>query len=341
MTIKIAIIGAGSIAEHLQKRLKEMGHTVCWQLRRETYEIEKIVYNREQMTLRQLFEEAEFCVPQVVCIAISTLDKGESARDYIMDCARAGVSQIVTCEKGSLAFHAKELAPYFANEDFELNSTSLKFNATVTGGVQSLSYLRSRRLQKRIANVQAVLNGTLNFVFDMVERGGRSLGEACGEASRLGYAEPGATDALTLINGEMRDVVMKTCVLFNTTLARRNFLTPEMLGDFQLTTTQLEELSEEAMNYRLVVSFSNQPVFREHVFLEGNFATRIDGWHIQGGFRNTRGDAELLSWLPGGVGNAVHIVEGNFGLGGKYTLTGPGAGHEATTTAMLNDFLSA
>ena len=342
MTIKIALIGAGGIAQRLQKRLEEMGYTVCWRLRRETYEIGKISHDREDRTLQELLEQSELCVPQIVCIAISTLDKGERARDYIMDCIKAGVSQVITCEKGSLAFHAKELAPYFSSENSGLLSTSLKFNATVTGGVQSLSYLRSRGLKnkKRIANVQTVLNGTLNFVFDMVERGGRSLGEACEEASRLGYAEPGASDALTLINGEMRDVIMKTCVLFNTTLARRNFLTPEMLGDFELTTAQLEKLSEEAMNYRLVVSFSNQPVSREHVFLEGNFTTTIDGWHIQGGFRNIRGDAELLSWLPGGVGNAVHVIEGKFGVGGKYTLVGPGAGHEATTTAILNDMFN-
>jgi len=338
--MKIGIIGAGGIAKCLQDRLRGMGHEPIVFLR-----LKACLPNGEEVeipgSLGQLFfAQPERFKPHVMFIAISTLDKGESARDYIVDCLKAGV-RVITCEKGALAFHAQELRQYVGQMGCILPSSSLKFSAAVTGGTQALSYLRSRHLNQRQVEVQAVINGTCNFIFDEVARGGRTLGEACQEAIQLGYAEPGAKDPLSLINGELRDVVMKTCVLFNTTLARERFITPGMLSPFQspfqLSAKQLERLSAKAANYRLVVSFSNRRAQKRYGFLNGNFEIAIGDWHIQGGFRHTGGDRELLSWLPGGVSNAVHIVEGALGLGGKYTLTGPGAGHEPTTTAMLND----
>jgi homoserine dehydrogenase len=337
MTMKVGIIGAGSIARCLQCRLENWGHEVIRVLRRSAYLPGGEKYEWEGR-LEQLFAKSERLIPHVMFIAISTLDKGESARDYIIECVKAGV-RVITCEKGALAYHATALEKYLDRRNFVPRTSYLKFSAAVTGGTQALTYLRSRHLNHRRTEVQTVINGTCNFVFDEVARGDRTLGEACQEASRIGYAEPGARDPLSLINGELRDVVMKTCVLFNTTLARENFITPDTLGPFQLGTEQLEELSARAANHRLVVSFSNRTGQKRHSFFNGNFEITLDGWHIQGGFRNTHDDAELLSWLPGGVGNAVHIVEGELGSGGQYTLTGPGAGHEPTTTAMLNDML--
>ncbi|MEI6480673.1 MAG: hypothetical protein WCO12_04160, partial [bacterium] len=100
-----------------------------------------------------------------------------------------------------------------------------------------------------------------------------------------------------------------------------------------------EELSEEGGDYRLVISFSNHESIKENPRFGKQFGLHfIDGWHITGSFRQITQASQLASWLPGGVGNAVHIIEGELGSGGKYTLSGPGAGHEPTTSAMLADF---
>lgn len=327
--LKVAIIGAGGIAKRLHRRLVDRKCEVLYFLRRDTYMQEGVERSRNGRTLARMFDSGPELIPETMFIAIPTLDRGERARDYIVDCINAGV-RVVTCEKGSLAFHAEELQPYWDGR--------LKYTAAVGGGTQILRFLRSRHLNERQAEINAVINGTCNFIFDEVARGGRTLGEACQEAGRLGYAEPGANDPLSLINGELRDVMMKTCVLFNTTLARDEFITPDVLTEFQLSSGQLEELNGQAGNYRLVVSFSNRQSARSYPYLN-KFECSVDGWHIQGGFRKTTSDTDLLSWLPAGVGNAIHVVEGNLGSGGKYTLTGPGAGHEPTTTAMLNDLM--
>ena len=312
---KVGIIGAGGIAKHLATRLKSQEINVCFSLTRDRSE-----------QLSQLLESEK---PQAVFLTISTLDKGEAALNYIQTCIKARVP-VITCEKGALAYHAKILKPHL---------NKIGFSATVGGGTRMLKFVIDRHLENRQVEINAVINGTLNFIFDEIRRGGRSLGEACKEACKLGYAEPGATDPLSLINGELKDVRMKTCVFFNTVLATDTIATPNEFGLLEQTADSLEQLNEEGGDYRLVVSFSNHKQNKDHPRFGKQFELHFaDGWRITGSFRQITQASQLSSWLPGGVGNAVHIIEGELGSGGKYTLSGPGAGHEPTTSAMLADF---
>jgi homoserine dehydrogenase len=311
---KVAIIGAGGIATHLRARLLSQGINVCCSLQKNPRD-----------KLASLLEHEK---PQAVFLAISTLDEGEAARDYILTCIKAEIP-IITCEKGALAYHAKVLKPHL---------DKIGFSATVGGGTRMLKYVQSRHLTGKQVEIHAVVNGTLNFIFDEICQG-RSLGEACKEACGLGYAEPGATDPLSLINGELKDVRMKTCVFFNTILASDRLVTPHELELLRLTAKEVEQLSERSGDYRLVISFTNKKSAREHTRFGRQFSLHfVDSWHITGSFRQVTQASELSSWLPEGFGNAVHIIEGNLGSGGTYTLLGPGAGHEPTTSAMLADF---
>ncbi len=312
-TRKVAIIGAGGIASCLRARLEASGVNVPLSIRR----------NQSNPTLEELLSKEQ---PDAVCLAISTLDKGESARDFILTAVGHNVP-IVTCEKGAWAYHSKTLEPHVGK---------IGFSAAVGGGTRMLNYVKGRLLARQQVEINAVVNGTLNFVFDEMRRG-RSLGEACAEARRLGYAEPGATDALSLVNGELTDVRLKTCVFFNTVLAGDEPLTPDQLGLLVQTSHDLSRLSDRGADYRAVVSFSNRPPSTEQIFFGNSFNVFQSGWYISGGFRLIGNSSELTSWLPSGVGNAIHIVEGELGSGGKYTLSGPGAGHEPTTSAMITD----
>jgi len=322
MNNKVAIIGAGSIAKVLKRRLRENGYVITSHVSRKGYLVDGL-FIKWSATESQICEEILSKRPSIVFLAISTLDNGVSAANYIRFFAGKNIP-VVLCEKGSLAYHAKKISPFFKN---------IGFSAVVGGGTQMLGYLQGRHPRRRLVEISAVVNGTLNFIFDSNDG---SLGERCGEAQRLGYAEPGAESVLSLINGELKDVTMKACCIFNVALREFSFLTPEELGFILLTEEELKELGRKT-GYRVVVSFSNYNVPVEHAFFKRKFNALADGWYIQGGFRHVGEDADTAGWLPGGVKNAIHIVEGEFGSGGTYTLTGPGAGAEPTTTAMLND----
>ena len=314
MKTNVGIVGTGGIGRHLKDRLLKESLGVCFFLDRAA---------RASGSFEALLDKER---PRAVFIAISTLDNGEAARDDLLACARRGI-RAITCEKGSLAYHMDALRSYLP---------MIGYSATVGGGTRMLPYVKGRALLGQRLEIDVVLNGTMNFVFDEVSRG-RSLVEACHKAKGLGYAEPGSDDPLGLIQGELRDAIMKTCAFFNTALSKGAFLAPLAFGSFKLSRQSLEKLVEDGDSYRFVVSFFNRSIPECDSHCKPVFALAFEGWNIQGSFRPTNGKRDL-GWLPSGAGNAIRIVEGENGEGGSYTLTGPGAGHEPTTSAMLADF---
>jgi homoserine dehydrogenase len=148
------------------------------------------------------------------------------------------------------------------------------------------------------------------------------MGQACRDVVRLKYAEPGVTDNLSLINGEWKDLIMKTCVFFNTIFGKHQFINPTMFRGGKLTEKDLEKMSSG--DYRFIVSFSNKNIFRS--------------WNINPALYQVSLVEDQNRWIPGGVGNAVHVVEGEGEASIPYILSGPGAGLEPTTSAMLADF---
>jgi len=294
----VAIVGNGSIAKHLAGRLEERGF--------------KVIFFLRKYLIRSSFENfLEHNNPIAVFLAISTKDKGEAARDYILDCIIAN-TPVITCEKGSLSYHAHE---------FKNNLNWIGFSAAVGGGTMMLKYLRDRHFGDQVVEIKAILNGTLNFICDEISRG-RSMGQACRDVVRLKYAEPGVTDNLSLINGEWKDLIMKTCVFFNTIFGKHQFINPTMFRGGKLTEKDLEKMSSG--DYRFIVSFSNKNIFRS--------------WNINPALYQVSLVEDQNRWIPGGVGNAVHVVEGEGEASIPYILSGPGAGLEPTTSAMLADF---
>ncbi|MFM2414310.1 MAG: hypothetical protein RI911_3 [Candidatus Parcubacteria bacterium] len=331
--LNIFILGKGTIGSTLATRVREIGHSVV-QISRTSYVNDAGVMSEYTYSgLMKFCDDTGFAKPDILFIAIPTLDTGETAAAYIQEAHEHKV-HVITCEKGSLSYHADSLLT------LPWRDTTLSYTASVGGGTMMLQYMNLRVPTSRLITFEAVINGTCNFIFNQVAHSGRTLGEACDEAARLGYAEPGARDPLSLINGELKDVRMKTCVLFNTALANKLYITPRDLGTLALNETTLDDLSRRSSTVRLVVQCSNIEQSKIAEYAGCQFVTSVDGWSIQGGFRDLQKDPELLRWLPGGVGNAIHITEGKLGSGGKYTLTGPGAGAEATTSVMLNDMHS-
>jgi homoserine dehydrogenase len=213
------------------------------------------------------------------------------------------------------------------------------YSAAVGGGTRMLTYLKSRDFTNTPVEIQAVLNGTLNFILDAMRHQGKSLSQACEEAGTLGYAEPGATNALALINGELKDVCMKACTLFNTILTQQEMITPNNLNMPTYRDCDFDRLSKDGAEHRFVVSFSNQGKFKQYPYSGSKFGPiKINDWYITGSFQYITWAMQSAGWLPGKVGNAIHIIEGEPGIESVYTLSGPGAGHEPTTSAMLADF---
>ncbi|MFZ2593811.1 MAG: hypothetical protein WAX38_03510 [Minisyncoccia bacterium] len=327
----IGIVGAGGIGKALHGRLLELGYSVLFTMNIDVTTLADGTTLPTEKNLALFLELHPELRPQCIVISIPTVDTGETALQIIEAASALGIT-IVTCEKGALAYHAEKIIPKIKD-----GSLRIGYSASVGGGTHMLNYLALRNPALRHTEIQAVVNGTCNFIFHQTAFGGRTLGEACSEAVRLGYAEPGATEPLDIINGELHDIRMKTCVLFNTILADSVYITPRDLGALKLSESALEDIRRKSGQYRLVVTLSNAPSPQPFEYTGAHFMTNVDGWNIQGGFRDTQKEPELHTWLPPGVNNALHITEGKLGSGGRFLVSGPGAGHEPTTSAIMND----
>jgi homoserine dehydrogenase len=312
--MKVGVIGRGSIATILVERLKdEFDAHIAFQYHTESKEPYHVLLEKHE--------------PDVVFMAIATNDTGEAARDYINDTVHLYNIPIITCEKGALSYHYEGLKSYLR---------LVGYSASITGGTMALSYVKERHLNKKEVHLNAVLNGTLNYIFYRLGHGA-TLAGACAEAGKLGYAEPGATDIVALLNGELKDVTMKICVLYNVALSNGEYISPRDFKQNAFTEDSLFSLNSSTKAYRYIVFMSNVYDSFNNAKLISPLRLKKGTWNIEASFKEIPALSENTAWIPSGVGNVIQILLGKHGEYGECMITGPGAGLRETTEAMLDD----
>jgi len=319
--MKVGIIGAGHIGQALYKKVVSSGWEVKFILKDDG------IYKNLSEKIDDLKNyQGYYKDLDVVFLAIPTFDDGKIAFDYMKSLLERDIP-VVTCEKGALSNYFSELEKWI---------DKIGYSATVGGGTRLLRYLEER-INPQVNEVHAVINGTLNYIFDEISRGS-SLGEVIEEAKTLGYTEPGATNPLEIINKESSgDVPMKSAILFN--VCFREFTQKRMKAKDakinKIGEQGLKNLITEAHNRRCIVSFAKENNKEEDVI--GGFQYRIDDWTISAGFKNISENPLFLELVPNGVNNALLIYEGEYGIDGTYRIIGQGAGAGPTTSSMIQD----
>jgi len=302
-TKKVVIVGKGKVGTHLAGRLEAWGFGVSF-------------FTRQSGDLKKFEELLKREKPKAVFVTIDTKkeDKGQAAFGYLESCIIHDVP-VITCEKGSPAYHA---------EIFKKNPGLIAYSAAVGGGTQILNYCQGRFWYDQKVEIHAVLNGSLNFFFEAIAQG-KNCEQAYEDVLLLDSAESGSTDPLSFVNNERRDLYMKTAAFYNMLIAKDSFITPEQLRYFDLDQAGLKRITEGSDRYRFVVSFLSHR------------GPNKDQWEVKVAPRKINDDP-FYSWIPGGIENGVRIIEGENGIGGKYTLVGDGACLVPTTSVMLADF---
>lgn len=323
MKPKIGLIGAGNIGAELYKRLQNRNWNV-----EAVVDIDGVYRGLpKKEKLAEVRDYPKYVSGlDLIFLAIPTLDEGNLAFRYMKDCLDRNVP-VVTCEKGALSNHFSEL-------EAEIKKGRIGYSATVGGGSRLLKYLQERK-GPQIRELHAVVNGTLNYIFDGLSRG-RSLGEVVEETKKLGYAEPKAINPLEVINQEaIGDVPMKTAILFNLFNPSEERITAKDIKTHHIKDSELRTLEREAQDRRYIVSITKTENGEEDVIW--GFKHQAGKWHISAGFKHIKDNPLFRKLIPSGVDNALLISEGDFGRDGTYVVSGPGAGPGPTTTSMIMD----
>lgn len=320
--MKVGIIGAGSIGSELYRRVTSapLNWDVGFILRSDG------VYKGLDEKIDELKNcESYYKDIDLAFLAIPTLDDGKTAFNYMSQLLEKDIP-VVTCEKGSLSNYFQELRKW---------KDKIGYSATVGGGTRMLKYLEDR-IGEETEEIHAVVNGTMNFIFDAVSKG-RSFAEAVKEAKKLGYAEPGATNPIDVINKEStEDVPMKTAILFNI-CEFGDYIRAKDRKAYKMKEPELKKLIKEANDRRYIVSITGDKNEEDVI---GGFKYKKGGRIISAGFKDINENPLFSELILPGVNNAILIGEGKYDEYGKYILTGPGAGAGPTASAMIKDALN-
>jgi homoserine dehydrogenase len=232
---------------------------------------------------------------------------GESgpARDAV-EAAIESRKSVVTANKALLARQGMRLA-----KNAERLGVSLNFEAVVAGGVPIIKQLREALVGNSIEKIYGILNGTCNYVLTQMRDNGLSFEQALADAKAKGYAE---ADARTDIDGI--DTAHKLAVL--ATLAFGIELRPDSVHREGISDIGLDDLQEaRELGYEIkLLGIAER--------WEGKILMRVHPALVP---------REAPLSAVSGVLNAVAIRADAVDL----TSIGPGAGGEATASAVVAD----
>ncbi|WP_312361893.1 homoserine dehydrogenase [Ensifer sp.] len=214
---------------------------------------------------------------------------------------------VVTANKALLAAHGIELAAVAEEKGALLN-----YEAAVAGGIPVIKALRESMTGNTISRVYGIMNGTCNYILTKMEKEGLSFEACLKEAQRLGYAE--ADPAFDI---EGNDTAHKLSIL--TSLAFGTAIAADDIYLEGITNISIDDINAAAdLGYRIKLLGVAQRT-------ESGIEQRV---------HPTMVPYDSVIAQVDGVTNAVAIESD---ILGELLMVGPGAGGNATASAVLGD----
>ena len=243
-----------------------------------------------------------------VDVVVETMGGYDVAFEVIQRALSNG-KHVVTANKALIAERGNEL--------FALASASevtLAFESAVAGGIPIIKALREGLAANDIEWLAGIINGTGNFILSEMSAKQSEFSEVLQQAQELGYAEADPTFDVEGIDAAHKLTIM-SAIAFGIPLQFEKTYTEGISGISPADIGFAEELGYRIKHLGIARKTARGVEMRVHPTL----------------VPNTR----LLANVNG-VGNAV-MVQGNFV--GSTLYSGPGAGAEATASAVVADLI--
>jgi homoserine dehydrogenase len=214
---------------------------------------------------------------------------------------------VVTANKALLARHGFELALIAEEKGLILN-----YEAAVAGGIPVIKTMRESLAANEPSRVYGILNGTANYILTRMEHDEISFEECLADAKRLGYAEADPT-----FDVEGQDTAHKLAIL--TSLAFGTKVAADEIyieGISNITLADIHAARE--LGYRIKLLGVAQRT-----------ATGIE--------QRVHPTMVPLGSMIGQVDSVTNAVAIEADTVGSLLLSGPGAGGNATASAVIGD----
>ena len=242
-----------------------------------------------------------------VDVVVELIGGYETARELVL-AAIANGKHVVTANKALIAVHGNEIFEAAAEA-----GVAVAYEAGVAGGIPVIKAIREGMAANRIDWLAGIINGTGNYILTEMRKG-RPFNEVLQEAQDLGYAEADPTFDVEGVDAAHKLTIMASAS-FGVPLQFERAYTE---GISRLTPYDIAHA--ELLGYRV----KHLGIARRR---EGGIELRVHPTLVP--------QSHLIAQVDG-VLNAV-LVDGD--AVGQTMYYGPGAGDEATASAVIADIV--
>jgi homoserine dehydrogenase len=312
-TLRIGIAGLGTVGVSVLQLLRRQHDALKASTGRDIRVVAVSARNRARdrgidlSGIEWYDDPVEIASSDDVDLFVELMGGDEGAARASIEAALTHGKSVVTANKALLAKHGLALA-----RRAEAKKVALAFEASVAGGIPIVKTLREGLAGNQIKRVYGILNGTCNYILSRMELEGLSFEECLADAQRLGYAE---ADPTFDIGGF--DTAHKLSILAS--LAFGTALDAQAVHIEGIQSITLADLrAAEELGYRIKLLGVAQRT--SHGLEQRVHPTMVP---------RSSSIAQVM-----GVTNAVTI---DADAVKELTLVGPGAGGDATASAVVAD----
>ncbi|MEJ5083060.1 MULTISPECIES: homoserine dehydrogenase [unclassified Ochrobactrum] len=240
-------------------------------------------------------------------VFVELIGGDEGPAKLAVEAALRASHHVVTANKALLAKHGVALAKIAEEKGVLLN-----FEAAVAGGIPVIKAMRESLTGNTVSRVYGIMNGTCNYILTRMWEEGISFEDCLADAQRLGYAEADPTFDIEG-NDTAHKLALLTSLAFGTQIAADDIY---LEGISNISLADIRAADE--LGYRIKLLGVAQKT-------DTGIEQRVHPTMVP--------TSSVIAQVHG-VTNAVAIETD---LLGELLLSGPGAGGNATASAVIGD----
>ena len=305
--IKLGLIGLGTVGTGVYKSVQDFDNLEITKIAvRNINKPRAVDVPREKLTDNPY----DVVNDPSIDVVVELMGGIEPAWDYIKTALENG-KHIVTANKELLAKKGEELFNLS-----EKHNCVVLYEAAIAGGIPLIMPIKTILAGNKINKVQAILNGTTNYILTKMDTDGASYEDVLKEAQELGYAETDPTGDVEGFDAAYKITTLAT-IAFNSRIKFENVYRE---GITKIRKEDMQRANELGYKIKLVASATidenNNADVRVHPVLVPK--------------------STMLAHISY-VTNAVAISGNPIG---DILLSGPGAGESPTTSSVMGDILA-
>ena len=305
--LRIGLIGLGTVGSGVYKSMQEFDNVEIVRIAvRDVNKPRSVEVPREMLTS----EPYDVVNDPNIDVVVELMGGIEPAWDYIRTALQNG-KHIVTANKELLAKKGEELF----NLSEEHNCVVL-YEAAIAGGIPIIMPIKTIMAGNKIRRIQAILNGTTNYILTKMDSDGASYEDVLKEAQTLGYAEADPTGDVEGCDAMYKITTLAT-IAFN---SRTKVEDVYREGITKIRKEDMQRANELGYKIKLIASASidenNNADVRVHPML-------VPKTH----------SLAHINYVTNAVAISGHPI-------GNILLSGPGAGEFPTASSVIGDILS-